>query len=67
MTRALPFTEHSLRRAIAAARKAGLRVKGIRPDGTLIVADGDNPADGVAEFAPATQPDTPSKWEDVEA
>jgi hypothetical protein len=39
MTRALPFTQAGLRRAIEAARKAGLRVTGIRPDGTLIVVE----------------------------
>jgi hypothetical protein len=36
MTRAIPFTKARLRRAIEAA---GLRVTGIRPDGTLIVDD----------------------------
>lgn len=41
MTRALPFTKSSLRRAIEAARAAGLQVTGIRPDGTLIVHDGE--------------------------
>jgi hypothetical protein len=39
MTRPLPFTKARLRRAIEAAREAGLRVTGIRPDGTLIVDD----------------------------
>lgn len=39
MTRALPFTQASLRRAIEAARKSGLRVTGIRPDGTLVVVE----------------------------
>jgi hypothetical protein len=43
VTRALPFTQASLQRAITAARKAGLRVTGIRPDGTLIVDEGNNP------------------------
>jgi hypothetical protein len=37
MTRAVPFTQASLRRAIEAAHKSGYRVTGIRPDGTLIV------------------------------
>jgi len=37
MTRALPFTQAAIRRAIQAARKAGLRVKAIRPDGTIVV------------------------------
>jgi hypothetical protein len=39
VTRAIPFTKARLRRAIEAAREAGLRVTGIRPDGTLIVDD----------------------------
>jgi hypothetical protein len=39
MTRSVPFTQASLRRAIEAARKSGLRVTGIRPDGTLIVVE----------------------------
>jgi hypothetical protein len=39
MTRPLPFTKARLRRAIDVAREAGLRVTGIRPDGTLIVDD----------------------------
>jgi hypothetical protein len=43
MTRVLPFTQASLRRAIEAARKAGLRVTSIRPDGTIIVDQQDCP------------------------
>jgi hypothetical protein len=39
MTRSIPFTQATLRRAIEAARKSGLRVTGIRPDGTLIVVE----------------------------
>lgn len=65
MTARLPFTQASVRRAVKAARKEGLYVLGIRPDGTVIV--GDKPAAGI----PAT-PQTPdnaesSKWEDIEA
>ena len=67
MTRALPFTEASLRRAIAAARKSGLRVTGIRSDGTLTVIDGDNLQDEVVGLAADWQPTSASKWEDVEA
>ena len=37
MTRVVPFTQASVRRAIAAAQRAGLEVTGIRPDGTVIV------------------------------
>lgn len=39
MTRAISFTKASVRRAIAAAREAGLRVKEIRQDGTLVVEE----------------------------
>lgn len=43
MTRVISFTQASLRRAIEAARKAGLRVIGIRPDGTRLVEEGSSP------------------------
>ncbi len=43
MTKTTSFTQASLRRAIEAARKAGLRVTAIRPDGTLIIDEQDNP------------------------
>lgn len=65
MTRPLPFTQASLRRAIAAARKEGLRIAGIRPDGTLILGDGAEAP--LADIGPDGQPLAPSKWEDVEA
>ena len=65
MTRALPFTEASLRRAISAARKAGLRVTGIRPDGTIIV--GDDELGEVATLPVGSETRVSSKWEDVEA
>jgi hypothetical protein len=38
MTRIVPFTQASVRRAIAAAQKAGLLVTAIRPDGTVLMA-----------------------------
>lgn len=60
VTKPLPFTQSSLRRAIAAARKEGLTVRGIRPDGTVIVDDGDNGQEDLYQPAPG-----PSKWEDV--
>jgi hypothetical protein len=68
VTRALPFTQASLRRAIAAARKEGLRVAGIRPDGTLITVNaGDNSGADLATIMPHNQATPSSKWEDVEA
>lgn len=69
MTKALSFTQASLCRRIAAARKAGLRVTGIAPDGTvLVVQDGDNTPASVSNAAPSIQSaSAPSKWEDAEA
>jgi hypothetical protein len=39
MTKALPFTEAKIERAIRGARAAGLEVSGfaIRPDGTVVI------------------------------
>lgn len=39
MTRALPFTEVSLARAIKGVERAGRFVIGVKADGTLIVGD----------------------------
>ena len=62
MTKALPFTELSLARAIQGVKKAGMFVVGVRPDGTLIV--GDKPVD-TASLVPQIAQDAPaSKWED---
>jgi hypothetical protein len=49
MTRAIPFTKARLRRAIEAARESGLRVTGIRPDGTLIVDENPQATDKPVE------------------
>lgn len=38
-SRALPFTQAGLKRAIAAAQAAGLRITGIRPDGTIEIGN----------------------------
>lgn len=62
MTKALPFTEHSIARAIRGVEKAGRFVIGVRPDGTLII--GDRPID-TASLIPANAPESAaSKWED---
>jgi hypothetical protein len=42
MTRALPFTKATLRRAMDVAREKGFRVL-VRPDGTIIFEQDDNP------------------------
>jgi hypothetical protein len=62
MTRALPFTEHSLARAIKGVEKARRFVVGVKPDGTLIVAD--KPIDITSLVPVVEQNDPTSKWED---
>ena len=64
MTKPLGFTRAGICRAIAAAEAAGMRVVGIRADGTVIVDRGNTPH-------PLVPVDTDnadaSKWSDVEA
>lgn len=67
MSRALPITELAVRRAIRAARKEGLRVVGIRCDGTLIVDSGDNPHPLIPAQAPEGHAAAPQGWEEAEA
>lgn len=65
MTRALPFTQASVTRAVKAARRAGLRVTGISAAGTVLVAEGPEPLappDDPGQTAPP-----PSKWGNVQA
>jgi hypothetical protein len=54
MTKALPFTQASIARRIKGVEKAGLFVVGVKPDGTLIVAD--KPIDPTSIVPPDTQP-----------
>jgi len=57
MTRALPYTEASITRAIRGVERAGLHVVGVRvSDGTLIVAD--KPIDP-ASLVPTDEPASP--------
>lgn len=44
MTRQNPYTQRAIERAIRAALCAGLRVTGVRPDGTVLTEAGDRPA-----------------------
>jgi hypothetical protein len=61
MTKPAPATQAQIKRAIAAAQSAGLRVRGIRPDGVIIT-------DETVDLVPALAPDSaPSKWEDAGA
>lgn len=68
MTSRLPFTRAGIRRAVNAAKDAGLTVKEIRPDGTVVVQDGDKPAPAVQNGAANGHTGRPSsKWEDAGA
>lgn len=67
MTKPLPFTQAHIRRAIAAAQKAGLRVVGIGSNGTVIVDGGENPLPLILGRPTNGQAQAPSRWEDVEA
>ena len=62
MSRALPFTTASIARAIRGVERAGLFVVGVKPDGTLIVAD--KPVDLASLIPPDEQNVPASKWED---
>jgi hypothetical protein len=62
MTKALPFTAASLARAIKGVELAGRHVVGVKPDGTLIVAE--KPVD-TASLVPVIEQNAPaSKWQD---
>ena len=64
MTKAVPFTRASLRRAILAAEACGKHVIGIRPDGTLILGD---QAIDTEKFGPAKDDSDLSRWQKVRA
>jgi hypothetical protein len=57
MSRSLPFTEHSLARAIRGVERAGRFVWGVKPDGTLII--GDKPLDAASIVPIDAQPSSP--------
>lgn len=57
MTRALPFTEVSLARAIKGVERAGRFVVGVKADGTLIV--GDKPLDTASLVPVDNEPSPP--------
>jgi len=63
MTKAVTFTKAQVRRAVAGAESAGLKVRRvtINPDGSIAVDAGDNPA------VPVDQPRKAlaASWDDV--
>lgn len=59
MTSPLPFTEASVARAIKGVKRSGHFVVGVKPDGTLIVAE--KPID-ITSLAPSdAQPSPPAE------
>ena len=64
MTKPVPFTEAAVRRAIAAARKAGLAVAAVRiePNGAVTIFQ-----NGIEPPSPSNENPDRSKWLDVEA
>jgi len=67
MTTSGGFTQAQVKRAIAAAKTAGLRIVGIRPDGTVIVYDGNGPIEQALRFALgcATEQPVDNEWNAV--
>lgn len=65
MTARAAHTQAQIRRAIQAAKKEGLPIAGVRPDGTVII--GEASILGVPEIAPPSDDAASSRWEDVEA
>jgi hypothetical protein len=63
MTARATATEAQIRRAIAAARKTGLRVTGIQPDGTILVMD----APALAPDSQPAQNGEADRWRKVQA
>jgi hypothetical protein len=63
MTKPAPCTEAHVRRLIKAARREGLHIIGIKPDGTIVIRDGDAPLAPGLDDAGAQD----AKWADVEA
>jgi hypothetical protein len=67
VTKQLPFTQQAVRRAIAAARKEGLHVLMIRPDGSVVVGETPIKISDVAPTAPTATDDADSVWDNVKA
>jgi hypothetical protein len=63
MTKRLAFTESTIKRAVAAARKAGLAVAAVRiePNGAVTIFQ-----TGIEPPSPSTDDPAKSKWLDVE-
>ena len=62
MTKPIPFTAAGLARAIRGVELAGRHVVGVKPGGTLIIAD--KPVDTASLVPAIEQNGSASKWQD---
>lgn len=66
MTKRATTTQAQVRRLIKAAQAQGLRIAGIKPDGTVITyQDGDNPLAPVDQHDSALQNSDALRWGDA--
>lgn len=67
MSQRAPFTQSQVRRLIQAAKREGLRIAGLRPDGTVVVYEGDNPLVPVdRSLAEPDDADALRRWGDAD-
>jgi hypothetical protein len=64
MTKRGTFTQAQVRRAIQAAQREGLRIAGIKADGTVVVFEGENPLVPVDRPITATDDLDARRWGD---
>lgn len=62
MTRAVPFTQAAIERAIRAVEKRGYKVGGVKPDGTVLVYTGDERPESLS-IVPAPAQTGGSSWD----
>jgi hypothetical protein len=67
MTKRATCTQAQVRRIIRAAREEGLRITGIKPDGTILLHVDDDPSCTTTVFELDERTSTDSKWGAVEA
>jgi hypothetical protein len=67
VTKRATCTQAQVRRIIRAAREEGLRIAGIKPDGTILLHVGDDAQRTTTVFELDERTSTDSKWDEVEA
>lgn len=63
MTRAVPFTQKAIERAIKAVERRGYKVGGVKPDGTVLVYVGDERPESLS-IVPTEAQTGGSSWDD---